>query len=84
MKMERGMSRSRRNTPITGITTARSEKFDKQRWHRAYRKAERQRLQTDPYSMPRHPLEFGAHAWNLSKDGKKYWGCDVPPRLMRK
>lgn len=78
------MSRSRRKTPITGITTARSEKFDKQRWHRAYRHAERQRLQAAPDSAPRHPFEFGAHAWNLSKDGKRYWGSDVLPRLMRK
>lgn len=57
MKMERSMSRSRRKTPITGITTARSEKFDKQRWHRAYRHAERQRLHANPYSCPRHPFE---------------------------
>lgn len=84
MKMERNVSRSRRKTPITGITTARSEKFDKKIWHRAYRHAERQRLHTNPYSFPRHHFEFGAHAWNLSKDGKQYWGLDVTASLMRK
>lgn len=78
------MSRSRRKTPITGTTTARSEKLDKQHWHRAYRHAERQLLHANPYSCPRHPFEFGAHAWNLSKDGKRYWGTDVTAKLMRK
>jgi len=84
MKMEHNMSRSKRKTPITGITTARSEKLDKKLWHRAYRHAERQRLHSNRYSYPRHPFEFGAHAWNLSKDGKRYRGLGITAKLMRK
>ncbi|MEL7939160.1 hypothetical protein [Pseudomonas delhiensis] len=67
------MSRSRRKTPICGITTAASERFDKQTWHRSFRKAERQRLASDPFSEPHHFREF-CNDWLMHKDGKYYWG----------
>ena len=61
------MSRSRRHTPITGITTARSEAYDKRRWHKRFRVLARsrdieltdERLVSDP--------------WSMQKDGKKWW-----------
>lgn len=59
------MSRSIQHTPITGITTAKSEKFSKQQWNRSYRhwanRAE------DPPRQPRRNEREG------SKDGKAYW-----------
>lgn len=67
------MSRSRRKTPMCGITTAASERFDKQTWHRAFRKAERQRLTVSPLSEPHHFREF-SDDWTMNKDGKCYWG----------
>ena len=36
------MSRARRQTPIRGITTCRSERADKMAWHRRYPRAVRQ------------------------------------------
>ena len=79
------MSHSRKKTPISGITTARSEAFDKQTWHRAYRRAERVRVSADPESEPRHINEFTS-AWVRQKDGKIYYKKDSPylSKMMRK
>lgn len=79
------MSRSRRKTPITGITTARSEAWDKALWHRTLRHAEKQRLLVAPESMPIDERHYG-DPWDMSKDGKRYWGFNHPfsARMMRK
>ena len=65
------MSRSRRKSPIRGITTAPSEAYDKAQWHRALRHAEKQRLSTAPDSEPCHPREF-SDPWTMRKDGKRW------------
>lgn len=65
------MSRSRKKTPICGITTARTEAFNKQTWHRAIRRAEKIRCWHDPEQEPRHEREFTS-AWVRQKDGKQY------------
>ncbi|MCY1283415.1 hypothetical protein D9M68_817120 [compost metagenome] len=70
------MSRSRRKTPICGITTAASEAFDKARWHRAFRRAENQRLASNPESEPHHVREF-SDPWAMQKDGKYWWGKEA-------
>lgn len=67
------MSRSRRKTPIHGMTTATSEAYDKARWHRAFRRAENQRLTTQPETEPHHFREF-YNPWTMQKDGKHWWG----------
>jgi hypothetical protein len=79
------MSRSHRKTPICGITTAKSEAFDKQTWHRAYRHAEKIRATHDPDGEPRHPLEF-SNAWVRQKDGKQWLSpdCESRDKIMRK
>ncbi|WP_288076486.1 hypothetical protein [Pseudomonas sp.] len=78
------MSRSRRKTPIFGITTARSEAFDKATWHRAFRRAENQRLQSGSDRESRHFHEFSS-PWCMQKDGKHWWSdADLIDRLMRK
>ncbi|WP_338924609.1 hypothetical protein V0M98_33880 (plasmid) [Pseudomonas silesiensis] len=64
------MSRSRRKTPIIGITTAKSEAFDKASWHRAFRRAENVRLDADPESETHHIHEF-SNPWLMHKDGKQ-------------
>ena len=69
------MSRSRRKTPICGVTTADSEAFDKKTWHRAYRRAEKVRAEKSPDSEPRSELEF-SNAWIRQKDGKQYVPTD--------
>jgi len=75
------MSRSRRTTPIIGITTAVSEKQDKAQWHRQYRRAENQRMVAEPESEPHHIRRF-FNPWNMAKDGKGW--CANRPDLMRK
>jgi hypothetical protein len=78
------MSRSRRKTPVCGITTAVSEHSDKQAWHRRFRKAVRQRLANDPNEEPPHLREF-FDPWCMRKDGKRYYGMDrLDERFLRK
>lgn len=75
------MTRSRRNTPIFGHSTAPSEKEDKQRWHRAFRRSCRQALQ---YSLEctLHIKEF-FNPWKMDKDGKSYYN-EAKDEDMRK
>lgn len=78
------MSRSRRKTPIFGITTATSEANDKAAWHRAYRRAENQRLAAAPETEPHHYRKF-FNPWKMDKDGKHWWPEALQsPKEMRK
>lgn len=80
------MSRSRRKTPISGVTTARSDKLFKRVEHRRERRAVRHVLDVtvDDVGIPGRKL-FG-DPWNSQKDGKlridvaKLWGV----KMMRK
>jgi hypothetical protein len=76
--LEPTMSRSRRRTPIFPITSAISEAFDKATWHRAFRRAENQHMQSDSGSEPRHFHEF-SNPWLIHKDGK-HWRSDASGR----
>lgn len=81
------MSRSRRHTPIRGIA-GHSEKEDKQHWHRAYRRAEKQATRKQADLMP----HFREHSnpWSMAKDGKAWlphwwaYGFGSPKKDMRK
>ena len=77
------MARSRRKTPASGITTAVSDKSDKQASHRKIRRAIRQivPLQHDPIL----PLEKQlTNQYSLAKDGKARFDPAEHPELMRK
>ena len=71
------MSRSQRKTPVFGITTAKSEKQDKQIWHSRLRS----RVRTSLASIPPEQLDgyiapFSndvSSVWSMSKDGKRYF-----------
>ena len=63
------MTRSRKKVPITGMTTADSDKTFKKREHRRERSAVRDALAVG--SEPPHPKGFG-DPWDGDKDGKKY------------
>lgn len=65
------MSRSRKKNPITGITTAETEKKFKQQEHSRERAAVRDALRTEKEVLP-HPKEFG-DPWDGPKDGKVIW-----------
>lgn len=77
------MSRSRRRTPIFGISTAVSEREDKQRWHRRWRLHERMALRQlcklrEPTSdqLDEHmPIDekTASNVWAMAKDGRQYW-----------
>lgn len=63
------MSRSHKHTPITGITTAESEKDDKRMANRRERARNRQRVRQGMEPMDRRL--FG-NPWDFAKDGKQY------------
>lgn len=77
------MARSKRKNPITGRTTAESEKSDKVASHRRIRRVIKQAL-TPELETPL-PLERElTNTWSMAKDGKTYFDAKVNPRLMRK
>lgn len=64
------MSRSRRKTPICGMTTARSEKKDKRFANRKERRRVRLAIPLDPDVLP-HKREI-SNVYTFDKDGKQY------------
>ena len=64
------MSRSYRKTPITGTTTAKSEKKDKRIANRRYRRKCDQALRNEE-EMP--VLNEVSNVWEFAKDGKSYY-----------
>lgn len=66
------MSRSRRHTPIMGVTTAESEKQDKRRANRALRRRVKTILLKDPEADVIPTLEEVSDIWSFEKDGKMY------------
>jgi hypothetical protein len=65
------MSRSRKKHPITGITTAETDKPFKQQEHQRERSAVRDALKTEKEVLP-SPREFGDPCKSM-KDGKTVW-----------
>ena len=66
------MSRSRRKTPVLGITTAKSEKQDKRIANRKLRRLVNQRLACDAHGvMP--ALREVSNVWSMAKDGKHWY-----------
>jgi hypothetical protein len=78
------MSRSRRRTPIRGITNSESEKTDKQLAHRR----ERRRVRTVVHAKPEIELlpdtRELSNPWAMAKDGKRYFDPRNNKPLMRK
>jgi hypothetical protein len=65
------MSRSRRKTPISGITVAESEKKDKQIANRRLRHRVRSALATGAEVLPER--REVSNVWSFDKDGKHWW-----------
>jgi hypothetical protein len=72
------MSRSRRKTPIVGLTTSPSEKTDKVIAHRRGRHAVKSSVEVAaragddaPSAEPEHPR---SGRWTFAKDGKRWIG----------
>lgn len=66
------MSRSKRKTPIQGITNCRSNKRFKKHEHGAERSKVKCLLKQDREDLP-HPKEYG-NEWNSPRDGKVWFG----------
>jgi hypothetical protein len=78
------MSRSRKHTPISGHTNARSEKRDKRAANRKLRRRIRATMQANPETESLPELRELSDVWGMDKDGKHYFDADEYPTLMRK
>jgi len=78
------MSRSKKRTPIGGITTARSEKQDKRLYNRRYRRACKQLLHTTPECELMPHLRECSDPWVMDKDGKIWFDPKKYPKETRK
>lgn len=79
------MSRSFKHTTISGITTATSEKRDKQLANRRFRRISKHRVRID--EEPLIDLNEISDPWDFQKDGKRYFFPDEArlfPKLFRK
>lgn len=76
------MSRSHRKNPFIGITTAESEKQDKQLANRRFRRNSKQLIKVG--KEPHLSLNEVSNIWKFDKDGKNLF-CPIKyPYLMRK
>jgi len=70
------MSRSRRKTPMIGITTCRSERADKTIWHQRLRTHERTGLTGADAERLEAWLPVSerqvSNPWSMGKDGRRY------------
>ncbi|VVE59280.1 hypothetical protein PAN31117_05249 [Pandoraea anapnoica] len=78
------MSRSKRKTPICGVTSAVSEAEDKALWHRAHRRSERVALERDGIEYIASNRHAHSSTWRMGKDGKHFFDAAEWPTVMRK
>lgn len=78
------MSRSRKQTPVSGVTTATTEKEDKRAANRALRRAVRQRLAAGDDATGLPELREVSDVWSMAKDGKTRFDPEQSPERMRK
>ena len=77
------MSRSRRKTPIAGVTAAPSDKFSKAVSNRAHRRALKQSTATDAETPP-PTMEQALDRWSMAKEGRFRFDPKESPKRMRK
>ena len=77
------MSRSRRKTPIAGVTAAPSDKLSKAVSNRAHRLAVKHATATDPESPP-PTMTQALDRWSMAKEGKIRFDPRESPKRMRK
>lgn len=78
------MSRSRKKTPISGITTSESEKDEKKAWHRVYRRKVNSRIRNAEGEADLPHFRSVSDPWSMSKDGKFVFDEKTLPQLKRK
>jgi hypothetical protein len=77
------MSRSRRKTPIAGVTAAASDKAGKAVSNRAHRLALKRAVARDPETPP-PTIEQALDRWSMAKEGKIRFDPREVPKRMRK
>jgi hypothetical protein len=77
------MTRSRRRTPVRGITLSDSEKADKVASHRRIRRAVRQVVAVGPEALLPFEKQL-TNPYSMAKDGKRRFDPVKTPKLMRK
>jgi len=65
------MSRSIRKTKIFGYTTAETDKQDKRRWNRVFRKVSKNLIRLEKEAPVK--IQDVTSVWDGSKDGKQYY-----------
>ncbi len=78
------MTRSRRKTPIAGVTVAASEKRDKQDYNRRYRRIVKQAVTAGDQDTPLPHLREHSDPSRMDKDGKRLLGGEDLPAMLRK
>jgi hypothetical protein len=66
------MTRSRKKTPMFGISTSVSEKADKVAAHKRERRKVRTRLRVEPDAAVLPHRREVSNVWAYAKDGKRY------------
>lgn len=84
LEAKESMARSRRKTPISGITTARSEKSDKKLWHSRMRARLRTHIMSGGDADLTPLVREVSNVWSFAKDGKSRFDPNKHPKLMRK
>ena len=77
------MSRSRRKTPIAGVTAAPSDKPSKAVSNRAHRLAVKHAVARDPETPP-PTVHQALDRWSMAKEGKIRFDPRESPKRMRK
>lgn len=67
------MSRSHRKTPICG-NAGNSDKLSKRYANRAFRRREKQCIQTENWDKLPYVMDDVYNVWNMCKDGKSWFG----------
>lgn len=75
------MSRSKKKTKINGITTAKSEKENKQKVNRKFRRIIKQKVNSEKTELPE--LRAVSNVWDFDKDGKRY-NSEMTKKELRK
>ena len=78
------MSRSRKKTPVSGVTTATTEKDEKREANRRLRREVRQRLAAGSDATELPGLREVSNVWSMSKDGKAPFDPERYPEGLRK
>jgi hypothetical protein len=78
------MARSRKKTPVQGMTTANSEKQDKRLYNRRFRRISKQAIHVESEREVLPHLKEYSNPWCMDKDGKARFDPKKHPEWMRK